>query len=301
MPAVRNSSPKRKLRAAAASSSMRLALMQSKTTSARAKEFGPAAAGSILLLGAIVAGAAWIGGSLFELRDAMSRGVDVAAAQSGLRLRSVQIEGVSGARSEEIRQVVLPQGRSSLLAANPTVVKARVEALDWVRSVEVTRLWPSTLRVRVTRREAFALVQREGVASVVDADGRPAPDATIEDYQRLPLLVGVGALGSAREILEALDNAPAVRERAHALIRVAGRRWDVELRSGLRIMLPEREFERALARVEGLHQLHALLDRPLERVDMRHAAELVVLPGQQPQAASRKVAETTARLFAQGA
>lgn len=299
MPTVSRRHTKRKT---APGAQMRLSALQAKArTAARAQELGPAAAGFILMLGAAVAGAAWIGGSLFDLREAVARGVDQAAAGTGLRVRSVRVEGVVGARSDEIRSAAMPEGRLSLLAADPFEVKARIEALPWVRAVEVTRLWPSTLKVRVHRREAFAVVQRAGVATVVDAQGRPTADATMDDYQRLPLLVGAGALSASAEILAALDDAPAVRERAHALIRVSGRRWDVELRNGLRILLPERDFQRALTRVEGLHQLHGLLDRPLERVDMRYAGELAVLPGPQTRAGARKVVETQAPLFARGA
>jgi len=280
---------------------MRLSAMRARSApGARARELGPAAAGFVLMLGAAVAGAAWISGSLFDLREAVARGVDLAAAHAGFRLRSVEIEGVGGARSQEVRALAAAADRVSLLSADPFALKARIEALHWVRSAEVTRLWPSTLRVRVQRREAFAVVQRDGVAAVVDRQGRPAPDATLEDYQRLPLLVGAGALSHSEDVLSALDEAPAVRERTHALIRVSDRRWDLELRNGMRILLPEREAPRALARIEGLHRLHGLLDRPLERLDMRHAGELVVLPGQSRPMGVR-TAQQQARLFAKEA
>lgn len=258
---------------------LRLSALRAPAPKAKKLRLGSAAAGFVLVLGAAAAGAAWIGGSLFDARQVAAGAADVLAAHVGFRLKAFQVEGVSGARSEEVRRVALAAGRLSLLAADPRSLKARIEALPWVRAAHVTRLWPSTIRVRIERREAYALVQRAGVAAVVDADGRPAMDARIEDLRTLPLLVGAGALEAAPSLLPALEEAPELRARAHALIRVGRRRWDVELRSGLRVLLPEAEPERALTRIEGLHALHGLLDQPIARVDMRHPGELVVLPG----------------------
>ena len=267
------------------------------------RQVGPALAGLVLLLGAAAAGAAWIGGSLYDLRENMSASLDAAAARGGLRLLTVQLEGVSGARAEEARAVLLPQGRISLLAADPIKVRTRLEALSWVASARVSRMWPSTLVVQISRKRAFAVVQRDGAAVVIDERGRPAEGASAEELRALPLLRGAGATAAAADILGALENAPEVRRRLHALIRIGERRWDMELLNGVRVSLPEKQPERALARLEGLHRLHALLDQPVERLDMRHAGELLVLPGprRQPAAAKESARPALAPALAQRA
>lgn len=256
---------------------------------------GTAAASALLVLGAAVAGAAWIGGSLFDMRQAIGGASDAAATRLGLQVLSIEVQGVSGAREAEVKANVLPRGRYSMLSVDPADVKARLETLHWVQSASVRRLWPSTLQVQVNRREAYALWQRGGVATVVDAHGRPAPDAQLGDYQHLPILVGPDALGASEPILVALEEAPAVRERTFALVRVGGRRWDLEMHSGMRILLPEHRAERALARLEGLHALHGLLDRKLERLDMRNTGELVVLPNRKPAGADQRIARIERR------
>lgn len=265
-----------------------------------ARGLGRVAASALLMLGAAVAGAAWIGGSLFDMREAIGGASDAAAARVGLKVLSVEVDGVTGAREAEVRAAALPEGRYSMLSADPAQVKARLEGLHWVRAASVRRLWPSTLHVKVDRREAYALWQRGGAATVVDAHGRPAPDAQLGDYAHLPILVGADALGASEPILVALEEAPAVRARAYALVRVGGRRWDIEMRSGMRILLPEQRADRALERLEGLHKLHGLLDRPLERLDMRNTGELVVLPSRAPAHAKPLVARVDGH-FAQGA
>src|SRR5262249_39112845 len=66
------------------------------------KNMATIAVGSLLFLGAAIAGATWIGGSLFDAGKAFERSADQLAAGVGFRIEDIQIAGVSGARADEI-------------------------------------------------------------------------------------------------------------------------------------------------------------------------------------------------------
>lgn len=95
-----------------------------------------------------------------------------------LAVRSVAVTGTERLTPAQVR------GAADVVAGTPLAridtgdVVRRVRALSGVAEVEVTRGWPSTLRVRVTERTAVAgLVDASGV-TLVDADGvafAPAP------------------------------------------------------------------------------------------------------------------------------
>src|SRR5690606_6967422 len=74
------------------------------------------------------------------------------------------------------------------------------------------------------------------------------------------------------EALSLFRAVPDLRPRLRAFVRVGQRRWDVVLDRDLRIMLPERGAEAALARVMALHYGEELLDRDLAAIDMRLGA-----------------------------
>ncbi len=233
-------------------------------------------AGCILMAGASVAGAAWLGGSLFDAHEAWAVQADRMAANAGFAARDIRIEGVEGQRAEEIRDVLMPDGRASLLAADPKLVKARIESLDWVAKARVTRRWPDQMLIVVERRAAFALWQEDGAVSVIDSAGERLLAERPADHPHLPLVVGPGAAHAAEPVLLALERLPALRTRTAALIRVGERRWNIELKSGVTIALPEADAPAAMARLEALHGAHALLDRPVERIDLRAPGLLAV-------------------------
>ncbi len=232
-------------------------------------------AATVLVAGAAVAGAAWLGGSLFDAREAMAQSTDATLAAAGFNAHVV-VSGAPGARSAEVLAVAMPEGRQSLLAADPRDVQARVQSLDWVGRATVHRRWPNELRIEVERRAAFARWQENGVTTVIDAAGERLLAERAVDHSELPLVVGRGAGRSAEPLLRALEELPEVRSRLAALVRVGDRRWNLELRSGATIELPEHAPVMALARLEALQGQYDLLDRPVTRLDLRMPGRLAV-------------------------
>lgn len=232
-------------------------------------------AGAVLFIGAGIAGAAWLGSSLFDVREAFARGADGVAASAGFEIGDVEIAAIEGGleitpqRASEVRALIVPEGRQSVLSLDPQDVQARVESLDWVASARVRRLWPSTMVVEVERRQEYAVWQEDGEVSVIDVNGERLLAERAADHPDLPLVIGRGAGPAAEPLLLALEGLPQVRERLQSLTRVSDRRWNLELMSGAIVALPEQGAADALARLERLQSQHALLDRPLSQIDLR--------------------------------
>jgi cell division protein FtsQ len=231
--------------------------------------------GAGLFIGAGIAGAAWLGSSLFDAREAFARGADGVAASAGFEIGEIEVAAIEGGlaitpqRAAEVRDLIVPEGRHSVLSLDPRDVQARVQSLDWVASARVRRLWPSTMLVEVERRQEYAVWQEDGEVSVIDVNGERLLAERAADHPDLPLVIGAGAGPAAEPLLLALEDLPQVRERLHAMTRVNDRRWDIELMSGAVVALPERGAADALARLERLQTEHALLDRPLSHIDLR--------------------------------
>ena len=246
------------------------------------KSLALALTGLILFCGAAIAGAAWLGSSLFDAREAFARTADASAAQAGFTISHIEITAMphsaalSPARAQEVRAVIVPEGRQSVLSLNPEDVKDRVEGLDWVASARVRRLWPSTLQVEVARRQAYARWQENGEVAVIDANGERLLAERAADHAELPLVVGQGAGPEAEPLLVALESLPQVRSHLRALVRVGDRRWNVQLINGATVALPEGGAPQALAQLETLQTEYRLMDRPLAAIDMRAPGRLAV-------------------------
>jgi cell division protein FtsQ len=261
---------------------------------------GVTLAGVLLVGGAAIAGASWIGGNLFNTREALYAAADGMATAAGLTA-IIEVEGVEGQRKTEVASVVLPDGRRSIVGASPGTMKDNVESLDWVESATVQRLWPTTIRVKVQRRDAFALWQENGTLTVVDAAGERVHGAPPSVYRNLPRIVGPGAGPAAEPVLHALEELPLLRARLASFVRVGERRWNLNLKNSMIVMLPEEDPVGAMARLETLQARYGMMDRAYARIDLREPGRVIAQP-RQPQPVSAATRSTAApQTSAQGA
>jgi len=90
-----------------------------------------------------------------------------------------------------------------------------------------------------------------------------------QHFAKLPLVVGRGAETRARDFLALLDKYPSIREQLHAAILVAERRWNVMLKNGVDVRLPEEGAEQALDTLVKLDHDKKILTRDIAAIDLR--------------------------------
>ncbi|TCZ63332.1 FtsQ-type POTRA domain-containing protein [Roseicella aquatilis] len=206
------------------------------------------------------------------------------AAASGLQVKEVVVEGMHHTPPELVREALGVRRGDPILGFDPQFAREQLEQIAWVGNAHVARQLPGTIRVKLEERQPFAIWQREGKFSVIDREGKVVATENIGAFGRLPLIVGAGADRAAAPMVDALRGAPEVQERVHALVRVSERRWNLRLRNGADVLLPEGQEVAAIARLAELQAKQALMDRPLLAIDLRLPDKLVLRlpPGQAP-------------------
>lgn len=206
------------------------------------------------------------------------------AASGGLQVQDVTLEGIQHTPPELVREALAVRRGDPILGFDPFEAKERLELIAWVERAHVERRLPGTIRVRLEERQPFAIWQREGRFAVIDREGKVVATQNVGAFGRLPLVVGPGADRVAAPMVDALRTAPEVQERVHALVRVSERRWNLRLRNGADVLLPEGQEQAAITRLAELHRAQNLLDRPLAAIDLRLPDKLVLRlpPGQAP-------------------
>jgi cell division protein FtsQ len=238
----------------------------------------PAALG-LLGAGALAAlGAAVVAADPAARLAAVWEGAADLAAAAGLTVQEVVLDGHRNAPVELLREAIAVRRGDPVLAFDPHGAKERLELISWVERAHVERHLSGRIQVRIEERRPFAIWQRDGRFAVVDREGRVVATENIGQFGRLPLVVGPGAGRVAAPMVELMRGAPEVMERTHALVRVAERRWNLRLRNGTDVLLPEGHEAAALARLSELHARQALLDRPLAAIDLRLPDKLVLRP-----------------------
>ncbi|WP_259256439.1 MULTISPECIES: cell division protein FtsQ/DivIB [Bradyrhizobium] len=216
------------------------------------------------------------GGHLQDFIAAVSDTRNALANSAGFRITSVVINGRKQLSQDEILAVGGVSGRSSLLFLDADVVRDKLKANPWIADATVLKLYPGRLMIDITERQAFALWQEAGRLSVIADDGAVLEPYVSRRFLSLPLVVGKGADTQARDFLALLARYPQINSVTKAAIYVGERRWNLRLKDGLDIRLPEQDVGNALATLSRLDKEDKLFSRDIVAVDMRLPDRLVV-------------------------
>ena len=229
----------------------------------------------LLLLGSAAFGIVK-GGHLEELTSALSDTRNAIANSAGFRITTVAINGRKQLTQDEVLATGGVNGRSSLLFLDAAAVRDRLKANPWIADATVLKLYPGQLQIDIVERSAFALWQQDGRLSVISDDGAVLEPYLSRHFLSLPLVVGRGAETHAKEFLALLARYPQVRSVTKAAIFVGERRWNLRLKDGLDIRLPENDVGNALAALSKLDKEEKLFSRDIVAVDMRLPDRLTV-------------------------
>src|ERR1700738_3947141 len=216
------------------------------------------------------------GGHLAAFTSALSDTRNAMANSAGFRITTVAINGRRQLTQDEVLATGDVSGRSSLLFLDPAVVRGKLKPSPWLADATILKLYPGRLQIDIVERSAFALWQQDGRLSVIADDGAVLEPYMSHRFISLPLVVGKGADTRARDFLALLDRYPQVRSLTKAAIFVGERRWNLRLKDGLDIRLPENDVGNALATLSRLDKEDRLFSRDIVAVDMRLPDRLTV-------------------------
>lgn len=216
------------------------------------------------------------GGHLQDFIAAVSDARNAMANSAGFRITSVVINGRKQLSQDEILAIGGVSGRSSLLFLDADDVRDKLKANPWIADATVLKLYPGQLMIEITERKAFALWQEAGRLSVIADDGALLEPYVSRRFLSLPLVVGKGAETQARDFLALLARYPQVNAMTKAAIYVGERRWNLRLKDGLDVRLPEQDVGNALAALSKLDKDDRLFSKDIVAIDMRLPDRLVV-------------------------
>jgi len=237
-------------------------------------------AGLIGLIGIIVVHSAAPGGALARMQERLLN----ASGFTGLRVAEVRIEGRANTPEPLLRATLGVSVGDPILGFSIDQAERRIETLSWVEHATIERRLPGLIVVKLQERRPFAIWQNQGKFVLIDRSGQVVADENVADFRQLPLVVGPGAPEDAAALIDALNDHPGINSRVVAAVRVGQRRWNLQMKSGMDVMLPEGHEAATLTRLSVLEDQHKLLDRSLQRIDLRLPNVLVLhpIPGSVP-------------------
>ncbi|MBO6562039.1 MAG: FtsQ-type POTRA domain-containing protein [Nisaea sp.] len=230
-------------------------------------------------LTAIVAGTGWHAartGAIGQLAAAIDDAGIAVSNELGLVVSDILVEGRYRTERSDLVSAIATDRGTPILGVDLAALKARVDALPWVRTATIERRLPDTLFVRLEERTPLALWQRDGELTLIDDLGVEVPGQNPRRFADLPIVVSDEAPVRARSFLALLAREPDLNKRVRAVTWIGERRWNVRLDTGVDIELPERAPEKAWSHLAQLQRDHHVLDRDVVAIDLRLPNQLVV-------------------------
>jgi cell division protein FtsQ len=195
---------------------------------------------------------------------------------AGFAINNVKVSGNAETSEIDILERIGLDGTTSLMALDVAKTREALKTLPWILDAEVRKIYPDTVEIKLQEKVAFGIWQHDNQLELIEKDGKAIAKLRDNKFANLPLFVGQDAGRGAEEIMSDLERWPAVKVRVKALVRVAGRRWDLKLDNGVVIKLPERDMDRAMAELDDFDAKHQVLERDILAIDLRLADRTTV-------------------------
>jgi len=196
----------------------------------------------------------------------------------GLNLQYIQVSG----RSHTPREMLLAATELKLgvpmLGIKLDQVHRNLAQIGWVETAIVERLMPSTIRITIKERIPIALLQTSRGHQLIDESGTIIEGADPAQFSHLTVVAGKDAASNASLILDVLRTEPELYAQVWAITYQSGRRWDVHLRNGIDIRLPENDPHTAWSKLAIVDHSKNIIGRDLAVIDLRVPEQLIVEP-----------------------
>src|SRR6516165_1896767 len=233
-------------------------------------------AGAALVIVASIAYGAVKGDHVPAIVDAFNDVRDRVANAAGFRIVSIALAGNHHVSRDEVLAIAGITGTTSLPFVDVELARERLKNNPWIGDASLLKLYPGELQIVIKEREAFALWQKDRRVTVIADDGTVLEPYVAPRLVQLPLVVGAGAQTRAKSFLALLERYPSLRDLVSASIFVGERRWNLRLKSGLDVWLPESGVGAALELLVALEREKNLLTRDIVAIDLRIAERLTI-------------------------
>jgi cell division protein FtsQ len=227
----------------------------------------------IALTVAVLLGAGLLGaerGGQLDAVTAQYGGVgDWIACTLRLGVRMVTVSGATHMSERKILAIAGVDDKKSLPFFDVAQARARLEADPLIKQASVRKLYPNQIVIEIVERTPYAVWQKDGDVRAIAADGAPIDEVNDGRYADLPFVVGDGANGRVREFVALLDAMDELKPRVEAGVLVDQRRWNLRLKSGIDIKLPESDPEAAIAELLILQRQSRILEKDVLALDFR--------------------------------
>lgn len=238
--------------------------------------------GMALGVAAIIGGIpwwAWQAGHIERGQKAVATLATEITSSHGFTVQDVSLTGRHyESRARILKAVGLKRG-TPIFSVSPEDIRTRLKSLPWIDEARVVRRLPDTVNIAIEERQPMALWQRKRKLVLIDTNGKPITSHGLHRFRHLIILAGKDAPEQAATLFALLGAEPELARQVVGAVRVGKRRWNLKLRNGIRVRLPEERPHIAWKRLARMAKTQKLLKRDIKMIDLRLPDRVILEPG----------------------
>ncbi len=200
-------------------------------------------------------------------------------SKSGFKLSEILVVGRVQTSEKALLQVMRLGRGAPILTYDLKAARQRIEELPWVRYARVERMLPDKIFLSLEESLPLAVWQNKGKFSLIDERGDIIRNVDLKKFKDLMVVVGKGAAKNTAELFSLLETQPELKRLVKTAVWIGGRRWNLRMLEEIKVRLPEKNADDALARLAEYEKLHQILGQNIKTVDLRFPDRLVINKG----------------------
>ncbi|MGB1899690.1 MAG: cell division protein FtsQ/DivIB [Candidatus Puniceispirillaceae bacterium] len=211
-------------------------------------------------------------------REKLANDLLTMSANAGLVLTNIQVRGRANTPQSRLLAELNLQIGTPILGIDLQNLHHNTSQIGWVEDAIIERRLPGTIHITIRERVPIALLQNKDKHKLIDRSGAIIDGADPRQFTHLPVVAGDSAAPHAAVILSILKTEPELFSEVWAVSYRSKRRWDVHLKNGMEVRLPEIDPVSAWSRLAMIDRKKAITHRDLAVIDMRVPQQLIVEP-----------------------
>ena len=185
-------------------------------------------------------------------------------------LDALSIEGASDSLNTEIREVLGLHFPVSSFDLDLADLRDRVLALPPVEMAEARVKSGGILLIKVNEKSPALLLKKKNGFTVLSKQGEFIRSVSSREiFSGLPVITGKGAENAADQANAIFKAIYGKLDQVRGLVYVGQRRWNLIMKSGQVVMLPEKNPEQAIQKIVILDKAEQILSRNIAVFDFR--------------------------------
>ena len=159
-------------------------------------------------------------------------------------IKNINVSGLSYQNNKIILNEINKLNLNNIFSLDKSEIKKIIENNNLVEKYEVTRVYPSTLNIKIKKTNFLAKINQDNQILLVGSNGKLSKNNPI--IENLPFIFGKPNIKEFLKFIEILNQSQFKYDLIKNFYFYKSERWDLKLKNNILIKLPKNNVEESL-------------------------------------------------------